>query len=176
VSPQPDGVKGAVGLRRSAPIFPVRDLDAALAFYTGLGFSVSRYEEGYGFAKRERLRPHLGVTPGLDPLTNHSAVYVDTDELDALHAEWSGRGLWAVPPIVGPQLREEVRRRWQSGEPIARITDAVEAKPWGVRSSRSGTPITTSCAAAWKPTSSPLLLRYELDRAAAVDRVAAQHH
>ena len=120
-------------MRRPAPILPVRDLDAALAFYAGLGFSVSRYDEAYGFAKRERLRLHLRVTPELDPFTNNSAVYIDTTEVDALHAEWLGRGLWAVPPIIGSELHEEARRRWQSGAPIGRITEVVEAKPWGVR-------------------------------------------
>lgn len=131
--PQADGINEAVGLRRPAPIFPARDLDALLAFYADLGFSVRRYDEGYGFAKRERLRLHLRVTPELDPFTNNSAVYVDTTEVDALHAEWLGRGLWEVPPNIGFRLREEARRRWESREPGGRITDVVEAKPWGVR-------------------------------------------
>ena len=50
--------------RRIAPIFPVRDLDAALAFYQRLGFSVRPYSGGgYGFASRDGLELHLGVVP-----------------------------------------------------------------------------------------------------------------
>jgi catechol 2,3-dioxygenase-like lactoylglutathione lyase family enzyme len=122
-----------MGLRRPAPILPVRDLEAALAFYAGLGFSVRCYDEGYAFARRERLLLHLSVTPELDPFTNHSALYVDTAEVDALHAEWLALDLWAVPPITGPEILAEARRRWEAGAPIARITDVVEAKPWRVR-------------------------------------------
>jgi catechol 2,3-dioxygenase-like lactoylglutathione lyase family enzyme len=121
------------GLRRPAPIFPVRDLDAALEFYACLGFRVSRYDEGYGYATRERLRLHLRVCPERDPFANNSAVYVDTAEVDALHAEWLGCGLWAVPPTGGAAIHDEARRRWEAGEPVGRITDVVEAKPWGVR-------------------------------------------
>jgi hypothetical protein len=41
------------GLRRPAPIFPVRDLEMALEFYVRLGFRVSRYDEGHAYATRE---------------------------------------------------------------------------------------------------------------------------
>ena len=128
-----DKANEAFGLRRPAPIFPVRDLEAALAFYARLGFTVSRYDEGYGYATRERLRLHLQVSPELDPFANSSAAYVDTAEVDAVHAEWLGCGLWAVPPIIGAERHAEARRRWEAGEPVGRITEVVEDKPWGVR-------------------------------------------
>ena len=42
-------------LRSFSPIFPVRDLDIALAHYESLGFKTFAYEEGsdYGFADRD---------------------------------------------------------------------------------------------------------------------------
>jgi hypothetical protein len=52
---------------------------------------------------------------------------------DALHSEWLGCGLWAVPPIGGAATDDEARRRWEAGEPVGRITDGVEDKPSGVR-------------------------------------------
>ena len=121
------------GLRRPAPIFPVRDLNDSLAFYQRLSFGTEAYDEGYGFARRERLHLHLRVVAELDPFANNSGVYVDTADVDALHAEWLGCGLWVVPAVVGAEVDEEARRRWRAGERPGRITDAVEAKPWGVR-------------------------------------------
>ncbi len=58
---------GPIGIRRAAPVFPVRDLDAAMRFYARLGFSVRRYDAGYGFAERERLQLHLRAAPELEP-------------------------------------------------------------------------------------------------------------
>jgi catechol 2,3-dioxygenase-like lactoylglutathione lyase family enzyme len=109
-------------LRRPAPIFPVRDLNFSLAFYERLGFRTDTYDEGYGFARRERLRLHLRVMPELDPLANNSGVYVDAPAVDALHSEWLGCGLRVVPADIQ-----------EADERAGRITEAVEAKPWGVR-------------------------------------------
>jgi catechol 2,3-dioxygenase-like lactoylglutathione lyase family enzyme len=122
-----------VGLCRPAPISPARDLGAALEFYSGLGFRVSRYDDGYGYARRERLALHLRVSPELDPFTNSSAACVDTEDVQALHSEWLQRGLWVVPPVIGPDLQAEAHRRWAAGRPVGRITAVVEDKPWGVR-------------------------------------------
>jgi catechol 2,3-dioxygenase-like lactoylglutathione lyase family enzyme len=133
VSGRKGQVDATMGLRRAAPIFPVRDLDAALAFYEGLGFHISRYDEGYGFARRERLLLHLRASPELDPFANGSAAWVDVAEVDALHAEWLTRGLWVVPTAIGPELDVQARRRWAAGEPVGRITETVERKPWHVR-------------------------------------------
>jgi len=123
---------GEFGLRRAAPIFPVRDLGAALDFYDSLGFERSRYDDGYGFASLERLHLHLRHDPQLDPFANPSAGFVPTDDVDALHARWLGCGLWAVP-AVDEAATEEARRRWAAGAPVGRISAAVEERPWGVR-------------------------------------------
>jgi catechol 2,3-dioxygenase-like lactoylglutathione lyase family enzyme len=113
---------GPLGLRMAAPILPVRDLDVALAFYARLGFETSRYDAGYGYARRERLILHLRVSPEVDPSANPSAAWVDVGDVDALHAEWLDLGLWVA---VG-----EVDR---TPEPLGRISARVEHKPWGVR-------------------------------------------
>jgi catechol 2,3-dioxygenase-like lactoylglutathione lyase family enzyme len=100
----------------------VRDLNFSLGFYERLGFRTDTYDEGYGFARRERLRLHLRAVPELDPLTNNSAVYVDAPAVDALHTEWLGCGLRVVPADIQ-----------EADERAGRITEVVEAKPWGVR-------------------------------------------
>jgi catechol 2,3-dioxygenase-like lactoylglutathione lyase family enzyme len=62
-----------------------------------------------------------------------SAAYVDTAAVDDLHAGWIDLGLWVVPTVSGPDLEAQARRRWAAGEPVGRITETVEDKPWGVR-------------------------------------------
>jgi hypothetical protein len=122
-----------IGLRCPAPIFAVRDLGAAMAFYERLGFDVRRYDAGYGYAEREGLRIHLRASPELEPFGNYSEVYVEAAEVDRLHEEWQTSGLLPVPGTIGPELKAEVRRRWEAGDPVGLISELVEDKPWHVR-------------------------------------------
>jgi catechol 2,3-dioxygenase-like lactoylglutathione lyase family enzyme len=124
----------AIGLRSPAPVFAVRDLEAAMAFYARLGFAVRRHDAGYGYAEREGLRIHLRASPELeDPFANYSEVYVDTAEVDRLHEEWQACGLLPVPGFIGPELRAEVRSRWEAGDPLGLMSERVEDKPWRIR-------------------------------------------
>lgn len=58
-------------LKRIAPIFPVQDLDAAMAHYERLGFTTRAYQGGgYAYATRDGIEIHLGIVvrqpqPGL---------------------------------------------------------------------------------------------------------------
>ena len=74
-------------LRQFSPIFPVRDMAAALAHYTSLGFSTFGYEGGgdYGFANRDGVSLHLALDPDHDPGT----TYLSVRDADALYEEWS---------------------------------------------------------------------------------------
>jgi catechol 2,3-dioxygenase-like lactoylglutathione lyase family enzyme len=113
-------------------VFAVRDLDAAMAFYERLGFAVRRHDAGYGYAEREALRLHLRASPELrEP--GYAEVFVEAQDVDGLHAEWRACGLLPVPGAIGPELRAEVRRRWEAGEPVGLLSERVEDKPWGVR-------------------------------------------
>ena len=71
--------------KRIAPIFAVRDLRAAMAHYTRLGFSTRDYEGGgYGFATRDGIEIHLGVVSGKDRRIGSAYLFVDdADELCA---------------------------------------------------------------------------------------------
>ncbi len=55
----------AAQFRQFSPIFPVRDLAAALAHYCALGFDTSAYVDGseYGFADRDGTGLHLADRP-----------------------------------------------------------------------------------------------------------------
>jgi catechol 2,3-dioxygenase-like lactoylglutathione lyase family enzyme len=100
----------------------VRDLKRSLSFYEQLGFRISTYDKGYGFAQRGRLILHLRVVSDLDPCANLCAVYVDVAGVDDLHREWLSGSLRAVAEDF--DIRDE---------PTGRIAESVSAKPWGVR-------------------------------------------
>jgi catechol 2,3-dioxygenase-like lactoylglutathione lyase family enzyme len=75
-----------------APIFPVRDITAAVRHYERLGFAVTG-EDGYRFARRGDVYLHLTQVDGLDPAANTSAAYLYVADADALHAEWTAAGV-----------------------------------------------------------------------------------
>ena len=84
-------------MERIAPIFPVRDLDAAMEFYDRLGFSVRRYRGGgYGFASWHGIEIHLGVVPEGDHPT--SGAYLFVEDADRVAAEWDAAGGDVHPP------------------------------------------------------------------------------
>ena len=102
-----------------------------------------RHDAGYGYAEREGLRIHLRASPELEPFGNYSEVYVETAEVDRA-ARGVGRraGCFPFQGGIGPELKAEVRRRWEAGTPVGLISEFVEDKPWGVREFASGTSTT----------------------------------
>ena len=90
--------------RQFSPIFPVRDMTAALAHYTALGFDAIRYdgEDDYGFADREGIGLHLAGDPGHDPSHSHASAYLYVRDADALYAEWSRPGIGGQTRPPGP--------------------------------------------------------------------------
>ncbi len=86
-------------VRRSAPIFPVSDLDAALAHYRRLGFTTRRYAGGgYGYANRDDVEIHLAAGGRIDADATMSAAYLWVDDADALAEEWSAAGVIVRAP------------------------------------------------------------------------------
>lgn len=84
-----------VVFERVAPVLAVRDLDAALARYTRLGFATELDETAhYGFVEREAVQIHLvQADPDDTPGTWGGVVYVYVSDADALHAEWMSAGV-----------------------------------------------------------------------------------
>jgi DNA-binding MarR family transcriptional regulator len=85
--------------RGFSPIFPVRDMAAALAHYASLGFETFAYEGGgdYGFANRDRVSLHLALDPAHDP----GSTYLYVRDADVLFEEWSRPGIAGVTRPVG---------------------------------------------------------------------------
>ena len=72
-------------LRQFSPIFPVRDMTAALAHYAALGFNVfpDQGENGYGFANRDGIGLHLAADQGHDHAHSHASAYLYVRDADA---------------------------------------------------------------------------------------------
>jgi predicted enzyme related to lactoylglutathione lyase len=87
-------------LKRVAPIFPVRDLSAALAHYERLGFTTREYSGGgYGFATRDGIEIHLGVVADAGPPTTKHSAYLFVDDADALAQVWGEAGVEVHMPV-----------------------------------------------------------------------------
>ena len=85
---------GAVASTRVAPIFPVSDLTAALAYYRGLGFGARQWHGGrYGFVAFDGAETYLGVEPDLDKRSDRwSTAYLLVEDADALARAWAAAG------------------------------------------------------------------------------------
>ena len=80
------------GSWRVAPIFGVRDLDAALAFYRSLGFEARAWPGGgYGFLHHGGVEIHLGAEADPDRCGRASA-YLFVDDADAVAEQWRAAG------------------------------------------------------------------------------------
>jgi len=79
---------------RVAPIFPVSNLVAALAYYRGLGFAVRHWHSGaYGFVTFDGAEIHLGVEPDLDTRADRrSTAYLFVEDADVLAETWLAAG------------------------------------------------------------------------------------
>ena len=77
---------------RVAPVFPVSDLAASLAYYRGLGFGARQWRGGgYGFVTFDGAEIHLGVEPDLGTRADRrSTAYLFVEDADAV----AGTGLW----------------------------------------------------------------------------------
>ena len=80
-----------------APIFPVHDLPASLAFYASIGFSTRTYEGGgYGFVTRDGVEIHLGVA---STDSTPASAYLFVDDADELARLWHSAGAVVHPPV-----------------------------------------------------------------------------
>lgn len=87
-----NGYARRMTFERISPVFPVRDMELAVAHYQALGFEVRVYAgpDGYAYAERDGIELHLALVKDLRPKKNMSAVYLYVDDADALYDEWRG--------------------------------------------------------------------------------------
>jgi predicted enzyme related to lactoylglutathione lyase len=94
-------------LPRIAPIFHVRDVAAALAFYAHLGFEARPDESGsYGFLMFDGVEIHVGV-PGDPAHSGPSVAYLYVDDADELARRWADAGADVRAPVDTPWRMHE---------------------------------------------------------------------
>jgi len=82
-----------------APVFPVRDVTAALEHYESLGFLVEGYTHDdadhpiYGFVCLGAVQLHLARFADLDTNANTSAAYLYVEDAQATYDRWSASGV-----------------------------------------------------------------------------------
>jgi uncharacterized glyoxalase superfamily protein PhnB len=78
----------------------VADIAASLAFYERLGFETRAYDKAeYGFATRDGVQLHVGVSPRTE---TPSTAYLYVDDADAFADEWRAAGV----EVHGPEDTE----------------------------------------------------------------------
>ena len=113
-------------LKGIAPIFPVRDVQAALAHYAVLGFATRAYEGGgYGYATRDGVEIHLGSA---DASAAPASAYLFVDDAAALADAWRSAGAVVHPPVDTPWGRHEGALVDLDGN-IIRFGSAIGANP-----------------------------------------------
>ena len=75
-------------LENVAPVFPVGDLQASMALYRSLGFSVREHSDTYAYAVRDGVTIHLALVAGMEPLRSNSVAYLLVSDAAALADEW----------------------------------------------------------------------------------------
>jgi catechol 2,3-dioxygenase-like lactoylglutathione lyase family enzyme len=94
------------------PILPCRDLDATLAFYGVLGFTLD-FEQlepsPYAIVSFADAELHFFAAPELDARGALAAAYLRVTDADAVHRVWSQLGL---PAQGAPSLSEIADREW----------------------------------------------------------------
>ena len=101
---------------RASPVLPVGDLGRALDHYRALGFLVSRYDDGYGYAAWRGLELHLAVTPTPDHGHGGAVVFLHVPDADEVAERWRAAG-------VGRTSVPEDKPWWQH--------EGAHVDPWG---------------------------------------------
>ena len=115
------------------PVFEVVSLWTARPFYEQLGFDVRWDDRPSVIVEGHGLSIQLLVNPAHDPLSPHARMYVETEVLDELHAEWRSLDLIPIRTVVTPDIRAELRRRWAIDDRRGLISDRVRELPSGIR-------------------------------------------
>lgn len=103
----------ALGKAYSCPILPGVDYDSLIAFYAPFGFETRLRMEEYLILALGPIELHFFPYPDLDPYASYAGAYVQTPDVDALHARFDGKGL----PADGiPRLSPVADMPWQMRE------------------------------------------------------------
>ncbi|MCC6497560.1 MAG: bleomycin resistance protein [Propionibacteriaceae bacterium] len=104
----------------ATPNLPSRSLDATVAFYSALGFTVMFRDAGWLILSRERLVLEFFPYPNLDPATSSFGACLRLDDLDTFYSECQRAG---IPETTVGWPRIEPPRQEASGLRIGALLD-----------------------------------------------------
>ena len=124
------------GVPIAVPIFPVRDLDEAGAFWQSAGLEIREFDDSYSFVLADGHEfVHLALEPSVDPERNLAACYIHVVEIHDWHARLAAAGLPVTPVRDEPWDMREFSVRDPSGN-LIRVGCPVEPAGQPVHSSR----------------------------------------
>jgi hypothetical protein len=101
----------------SEPIFVVADVTRSVAWFEMAGFEVSRHDDTYAFAHRNRdLTIHLAQSSEGE-LPGHGALYMHCQDADRVADEWRHAGL----AVIGPQDEDYGKREGSVADPDGNV-------------------------------------------------------
>lgn len=107
------------GLVEATPVLATADMAASRRFYKAAGFEVDAYDDGYAFVTHGGSDVlHLAASDVVDPSRNDAAIYINTPEADAWHAEWAAAGLHVGELVDQPWGMREFEARDPSGNTL----------------------------------------------------------
>jgi catechol 2,3-dioxygenase-like lactoylglutathione lyase family enzyme len=112
-------------IRAAIPVVGVADIDATSRFYARLGFAERNRYPDYAIYSRDGFELHVWLDPQVEPETTGYSAYFRVANADALHHEFSSRG-------VEEWSSEQQHERIRSGRPVELMT-TPETQPHGVR-------------------------------------------
>jgi hypothetical protein len=124
----------------SVPVLPARDIPETLALFERLDFTV-RYDETneYAMVCLGKIELHFTASPNLDPWeTGGPALHSCASTMPPHFMRSSGHGACCRSSVAASELRaaerarDELRRKWDAGESIARMGEIAD-EPWGIR-------------------------------------------
>ena len=97
----------------SDPVFTVADVGRSVAFYAQLGFAISRHDETYAFAHRDRgLTIHLARAEG-DAVPGRGSLYIHCHDADRVAEDWRTAGV----DVAAPRDQDHGRREGVVADP-----------------------------------------------------------
>ena len=108
-----DGIQPLAGFD---PVFSVRDTEQAVEHYQRLGFTTSRHDDGYAFAKWGSLTIHL-AQGALSEAPKTSVLYIHVDDADALAQRWRQAGM----DVDAPENQDYGKREGRHVDPDGNV-------------------------------------------------------
>ena len=110
-------IAGTWLIRGFEPILRVADVARSVAWFEQAGFEISRHDDAYAFAHRDRgLTIHLAEAAGGE-VPGHGALYIHCQDADEVAEAWRGAGI----KVEGPRDHDYGKREGSITDPDGNV-------------------------------------------------------